>query len=73
MGRTRSAKILTSTPAAAADVVIYASDIPAANIHGAWTLIADPSAAAGHALVTADAVWDSNAVPLVSPTHYVST
>src|SRR5205823_14226240 len=53
------------------DVVIYASDIPAANIHGAWPLIADPSAAAGHALATADAGWASTAVPLVSPTHYV--
>ena len=53
------------------EVVIYASDIPAANLHGAWTSATDATAANGTMLTTPDAGFVSTANPLAAPTHYV--
>ena len=51
--------------------MIYASDIPAANLHGAWTSATDATAANGTMLTTPDAGFVSTANPLAAPTHYV--
>jgi len=51
-------------------VVIYASDVPASNIHGAWSLVADSSAAAGAKLSNPDAGAATVNAPAASPTDY---
>lgn len=53
------------------NVVIYAADVPASGRHGAWQLKSDATAAAGSALVTADAGWSSTSAPLANPVDYV--
>jgi regulation of enolase protein 1 (concanavalin A-like superfamily) len=58
----------SSTPS---NVVIYASDVPAANRHGSWTTAADATAAAGSKLVTPDNGIANTNNALASPTDYV--
>src|SRR5262249_50380737 len=58
----------SSTPA---NIVIYASDIPAANRHGAWTTGSDGTAAAGTKLITPDNGVANTNTALASPTDYV--
>ena len=53
------------------EVVIYASDIPAANLHGSWTSAGDPTSANGITLTTPDNGFASTASPQAAPTHYV--
>src|SRR5262249_52444192 len=57
----------TGSPTA---VVIYAADVAAANIHGAWSQIADTTAAAGVKLSTPDAGAAAVSAPLPNPTSY---
>ena len=58
-------------PPAATEVVVYASDIPPAAMHGAWAAASDSTAAAGVTLATPnDGVANTNA-PLASPADYV--
>ena len=57
--------------ASARDVVIYASDLPATALHGAWTTASDATAAHGVTVRTADAAVASISGPLESPTDYV--
>lgn len=58
-------------PTTATNVVVYASDIPLANVHGSWVQEADSSAAAGLKLATPDAAYAQTNNALASPTHYV--
>ena len=51
--------------------MIYASDIPAANLHGVWTTAADPTAANGIKLMTPDNGFASTDAPLGAPANYV--
>ena len=53
------------------NIVIYASDIPTANFHGAWTKAGDATAAAGTAAITPDSGFSNTSAPLAAPTHYV--
>jgi hypothetical protein len=53
------------------EIVIYASDIPAANLHGVWTTAADPTAAGGVKLITPDNGFASTDAPQGAPANYV--
>jgi regulation of enolase protein 1 (concanavalin A-like superfamily) len=58
-------------PTTASNVVVYASDIPLANVHGSWVQQPDSTAAAGIKLATPDAGYAQTNNPLASPAHYV--
>jgi hypothetical protein len=63
-----------STSAAVApipEVVIYASDIPAAARHGSWSSATDPTSPNGTKLVTTDNGWATANNPLASPADYI--
>jgi hypothetical protein len=53
------------------NIVIYASDIPAAGLHGSWSVASDATSPNGTKLVTTDVGWASTNNPLASPTDYV--
>jgi regulation of enolase protein 1 (concanavalin A-like superfamily) len=53
------------------EVVVYAADIPDANLHGSWTRQPHASAAEGVKLASADAGFASTGNPLAAPAHYV--
>src|SRR5215467_5547555 len=53
------------------NIVIYASDIAAGSLHGAWTKTGDATAAAGTAAITPDSGVSNTSAPLASPTDYV--
>ena len=57
-------------PPGPTNIVVYAADIPAAQVHGSWTLVTDTTAAAGSKLSTPDVNFNSNTAPQASPTHY---
>jgi endonuclease/exonuclease/phosphatase family metal-dependent hydrolase len=61
------------TPAYAApgDIVIYASDIPANAVHGAWSVTSDPTSPNGTKLATPATDTSTTGAPLASPTDYV--
>jgi hypothetical protein len=59
-----------STAGGPADVVIYASDIPAANIHGLWTRAGDGTSPNGVKLVTPVTAWSTSSAPLAEPADY---
>jgi regulation of enolase protein 1 (concanavalin A-like superfamily) len=63
----------TTAPAspAATDVVFYASDISASQLHGAWTPAADPTSPNGLKLTTANAGWSTISQPLAAPADYI--
>jgi hypothetical protein len=52
------------------DIVIWAADVPAGNLHGSWSLVNDPTAAGGVKLSTIDAGVAVVDPPLGQPTHY---
>ncbi|MET0213693.1 MAG: hypothetical protein ABW292_11850, partial [Vicinamibacterales bacterium] len=58
-------------PTSSGNVVIYASDIPAAARHGAWQVASDPLSPNQVKLRTADAGRAAVSEPLVAPTDYV--
>lgn len=60
---------VSARPAAAADVVLYAADIP--TIVGNWARVGTGDGAGGMALASADMGWSQADVPLPSPSHYV--
>jgi hypothetical protein len=60
-----------AAPSSASDVVVYASDIPAAQLHGAWTATADATSPNGVKLATADLGGGATDAPLAVPTDYV--
>jgi PKD repeat protein len=53
------------------DIVIYASDILASNVHGAWTTAADSTSPNGVKLVSPNAGRSAISTPLVTPTDYI--
>jgi hypothetical protein len=57
-------------PPSAAEIVLYANDVPAANLRGNWTHVSDPTAAAGVKLTSADLGFATPNNPLASPAHY---
>src|SRR5204863_4963088 len=57
--------------ASATDIVIYASDILASNVHGAWTTAADSTSPNGVKLVSPNAGQSAISTPLVTPTDYI--
>jgi regulation of enolase protein 1 (concanavalin A-like superfamily) len=61
----------TTAAAAAGNVVVYASDLPASALHGSWTKSNDPTSPDATKLVTTDAGESWINAPLASPTHYV--
>jgi hypothetical protein len=68
---TTTGPIWTFTTAAPANIVIYASDVPASALHGAWMFANDPTAANGMALITPDNIGVSNLdSALAAPAHY---
>jgi hypothetical protein len=64
-------RVTPASPSTPGDVVVYASDIPASSIHGAWTAMPDATAAAGVALVTPDADVSHTTAPVPLPADYV--
>jgi hypothetical protein len=60
-----------AVPPSPTDIVIYASDIAAAAMHGMWSVASDPTSPNGTKLVTPDngLAWTSN--PPAPPIHYV--
>jgi regulation of enolase protein 1 (concanavalin A-like superfamily) len=58
-------------PTSPPDVVIYASDVPAVNMHGAWSVASVAGAAANVVLMTPDSGVSNNANALSSPADYV--
>jgi hypothetical protein len=61
----------SAPPPQVPEVVIYASDVPAANLHGAWTKASDATSPNGIKLVTPDNGSPTANAPLASPTDYV--
>jgi hypothetical protein len=53
------------------EIVIYASDIPAASLHGAWAAASDPTSPNGVKLATPDAGFATTNNPLAAPVHYI--
>ena len=53
------------------EIVIYASDVPPANLHGSWTSASDPTSPGGVKLVTTDTGFAATNAPLAAPDHYV--
>lgn len=53
------------------DVVIYAADVPPAGLHGAWTIVGDPTAAGGSKLATPDNGVANTANASAAPIDYV--
>jgi hypothetical protein len=46
-------------------------DVPASNLHGAWTTASDATSPKGFKLATPDNAFASTDTPLAAPTHYV--
>jgi hypothetical protein len=69
-GATWSFQTGTGGGGVASEVVIYASDVAQADIHGTWSQIADATAAAGIKLSNPDAGVAALAAPLANPTNY---
>jgi hypothetical protein len=61
----------TTTTSGPANVVIYASDIPASARHGSWSAATDPTSPNGTKLVTPDNGVAQTTSALASPTDYV--
>jgi hypothetical protein len=60
----------TGSGGGATDVVIYASDVTPSGIHGAWSQVADATAAAGIKLSSPDAGAAALGAPLSNPVDY---
>ena len=60
----------TAPPPAGGDIVIYASDVPAAALHGGWTIANDPTSPNQTKLMTPNDGVAQTERPLASPTHY---
>jgi hypothetical protein len=60
-----------STALAASDIVVYASDIPAGAVHGAWSAVSDPTSPNAIKLSTPPSASSQTSAPLASPIDYV--
>ena len=65
----------TTAPGAASptNIVIYASDVNPAGLHGSWSSASDATAAASIKLTTTDLGVANTSAPLASPTDYFET
>jgi hypothetical protein len=63
--------LTTAVSFANPEIVIYASDIPPANLHGVWSAGADPTSPNGVKLVTPDNGSASTTNPVAAPADYV--
>ena len=70
-GRNDATILPKTVIASGANVVACATDAAPADIHGTWSRTADPTAAAGVALASADRKVSALAAPLVAPASYV--
>jgi hypothetical protein len=62
----------TPTPTAShPEIVVYAVDLAAESVHGAWTRVADASSPGGVRLFVPDNGWASTVAPLAAPADYV--
>jgi hypothetical protein len=61
----------TGPPPGASTIVVYATDVPTANIAGNWAKVSDASAAAGIAMVNTTTTSAKIDPALVAPTNYV--
>jgi regulation of enolase protein 1 (concanavalin A-like superfamily)/phosphatidylserine/phosphatidylglycerophosphate/cardiolipin synthase-like enzyme len=61
----------TPPPPSSSDIVIYASDVPSANLHGEWVAAADPTSPNGIKLSTPDNGVKNTTNALAAPVHYV--
>jgi hypothetical protein len=59
-----------TTPQEVPEIVIYASDVAGANVHGNWTLTNDGTAAAGRKLASANLGASQLNAPLAVPADY---
>jgi hypothetical protein len=59
----------SAPPPPAGNIVVYASDVPDAALHGSWTKASDSTSPQGVKLVTPDIAMAT--APIASPTHYV--
>ena len=55
----------------APEIVIYASDIPSANLRGSWSVASDPTSPNGVKLITTDSGAPTIDPPMAAPMHYV--
>jgi phosphatidylserine/phosphatidylglycerophosphate/cardiolipin synthase-like enzyme len=60
-----------AAPPAASDIVIYASDVAAGALHGAWSVGNDATSPNGKRLQTTDTGFAAANAPLATPAHYV--
>jgi carbohydrate binding protein with CBM6 domain/phospholipase D-like protein len=60
----------TTAAAAQSDIVIYAGDVPAANVHGNFLLVPDSSAAGGSKLSSNDGGFATTGSPIANPADY---
>jgi phosphatidylserine/phosphatidylglycerophosphate/cardiolipin synthase-like enzyme len=56
---------------AASNVVVDAANVPSANLHGEWSVVADLTAAGGMKLSTPDGGVKNTSSALAAPVHYV--
>ncbi len=74
-GSLKNDSTILTTPQAGAttprEIVVFAADVPSANIHGRWTLAEDTTAAGGVALSNADLGAPKIATALASPASFV--
>jgi hypothetical protein len=60
-----------ATPPPATDIVLYASDVPTAGLHGSWSKATDATSPNSTRLETTDTGFAAANAPLANPTHYV--
>ena len=58
------------TPPPVPEVVIYGSDVPAANLRGNWARVSDTTAAGGIKIASADRAGATVGTPLAAPVDY---
>jgi carbohydrate binding protein with CBM6 domain/phospholipase D-like protein len=60
-----------AAPVVPPEVVLYAGDVPAANVHGNFMLVPDASAAGGSKLSSNEGGFASTDAPLANPDDYI--
>jgi hypothetical protein len=69
-GPTWSFTTAVAPPPPINEIVIYASDVPAAALHGGWTFASDATAANTTKLITPENGEANTSAPLATPIHY---
>lgn len=71
VGNLNYVQVTGGAPSTPEDIVIYASDVPAAALHGAWSHASDASSPGSVKLQTPDNGVAHTSNPLAAPEHYV--